>query len=198
MRVSAKSKPSKQSATDPIPPFTVHGLLPVGEYEVTLEELEASHLVHGAGRDPWDAKWRAKLVANLRTCVNVLRQAGVTEIYVDGSFVEDKPHPGDIDGYFHCTLMDYVNRDLHRRLNAADPNTTWTWENHARSPHGTSTKAQLPMWHTYRVEFYPHYEFNHSGIMDEYGQPMPFPSAFRQQRGTRKQKGILKIIERTA
>jgi uncharacterized protein DUF6932 len=187
-----------QAQPNPIPPFNNHGLLPPGEYPATLEEVAASHLVHGGGQDPWDARWRAKLVANLAVCVAVLWQASITEIFVDGSFVEDKPRPGDIDGYFVCTLMDYVNGDLHRRLNAADPNTNWTWKDTARYPHGSSTKAQLPMWHTYRVEFYPHYEFNYSGIMDEYGHPMPFPSAFRQQRGTRKQKGIIKLIERTA
>ena len=28
----------------------------------------------------------------------------ISEIFIDGSFVEDKDHPNDIDGYFVCEL----------------------------------------------------------------------------------------------
>lgn len=176
-----------------LPAFTDEGLLPVGDYQLTLDELERSHLVVGSGQEGWDVQWRAKLVGNLRICANVLWWAGVEEIFVDGSFVEDKLHPGDIDGYFVCKLLDIASGDLQRKLSSIDPNTLWTWSDGARHPHGSSTKAQLPMWHVYRVELYPHYGFNHSGITDEYGHPMPYPSAFRQQRGTRKPKGIVKL-----
>ena len=31
-----------------LPPFDEHGLLPAGDYELTLEELEQSHLVIGS------------------------------------------------------------------------------------------------------------------------------------------------------
>lgn len=184
-------------APDPIPPFNSDGLLPVGDYELTLDELAGSHLVRGAGQQGWDAPWRALLVENLRICAEVLWAAGIDEIFINGSFVEDKLHPGDIDGYFVCKLIDISTGDLVRKLNSLDPNTVWTWSNAARHPHNSSTKAQLPMWHRYRVELYPHYDFNHSGIVDEYGHPMPFPSAFRQQRGTRKPKGIIKLRKGT-
>ena len=29
-----------------------------------------------------------------------------TEVFADGSFVEEKDHPNDIDGYFVCSLTD--------------------------------------------------------------------------------------------
>ncbi len=46
------------------------------------------------------------------------------------------------------------------------------------------------MWHRYRVELFPHFN-QFSGITDQYGQPLTFPSAFRLQRATFAQKGIV-------
>jgi hypothetical protein len=48
--------------TDKIPEFDENGLLPVGNYELTLAELRTSILVQGP-RDrikfpSWDASWR--------------------------------------------------------------------------------------------------------------------------------------------
>ena len=83
------------------------GLLPVGDYEVTFKELRQSVLVDGCGdlRNNWDAAWRNRLVDNLQIMVEQLWQVGITDIFIDGSFVEDKDHPNDIDGYFNCDLM---------------------------------------------------------------------------------------------
>jgi len=44
----------------------------------------------------WDIAWRSILVRNLALLVPQLWSEGVTEIFVDGSFVEDKLRPGDI------------------------------------------------------------------------------------------------------
>jgi hypothetical protein len=59
-------------------------------------------LVWGPGGDrgslTWDAPWRARLVENLAVLVRQLWRVGIQEIYVNGSFVEDKDHPNDIDG----------------------------------------------------------------------------------------------------
>jgi len=46
------------------------------------------------------------------------------------------------------------------------------------------------MWHQYRVELYPHYGQN-SGITDVHGNPEMFPAAFRKDRTTGKEKGII-------
>src|SRR3954468_20900540 len=80
--------------------FTADGLLPPGDYPLTVDELAGSMLVAGpASRSlTWDADWRAELVENLRFLAGHLWNVGVTEIFVDGSFVEDKDHPNDIDG----------------------------------------------------------------------------------------------------
>jgi len=50
------------------------------------------------------------------------------------------------------------------------------------------------MWHKYRVELYPHYGQS-SGITDIHGNPEMFPAAFRKDRTTGKEKGIIKIVK---
>ncbi len=79
-----------------IPDFTDDGLLPPGDYEVTLEELKESVLVVGladeAAHPTWDRPWRRQLVDNLEILVAQLWQVGITEVFIDGSFAEDKDH----------------------------------------------------------------------------------------------------------
>jgi hypothetical protein len=174
-----------------LPPFNAAGLLPPGDYPQTLGELETSFLVAGPPNvRPWDVAWRRQLVHNLAHLVDQLWRVGVDEIFVDGSFVEDKPHPEDIDGYFVCGINELKSGSLVSALNALEPTRCWTWG--VRHPHPSSTKAQLPMWHRYRVELYPHVG-QPSGIRDERGHQMLFPSAFRQQRDTRAEKGIIRV-----
>jgi hypothetical protein len=115
-----------------IPDFTDEGLLPPGDYEVSLEELRESALVVGpgdaAGHPNRDAQWRGRLVDELAILVKQLWQVGVTEVFVDGSFAEDKDHPNDIDGYFVCDLMRLASGELQRELNLLDPHKVWTWD----------------------------------------------------------------------
>jgi hypothetical protein len=125
--------------TDKIPEFDENGLLPVGDYEVTLAELRASILVQGP-RDrikypSWDASWRLWLVDHLEMMVNQLWSVGVSEIFIDGSFVEDKDHPNDIDGYFVCDLPEFASGRLVRALNRLDPQKVWTWDPALRRPY---------------------------------------------------------------
>lgn len=179
-----------------IPGFTADGLLPPGDYELTFDQLRSSSLVLGPG-DPkdhlnWDAPWREKLVGNLEVLVNQLWQTRVTEIFIDGSFAEDKDHPNDIDGYFVCDLMHLASGALQQELNLLDPHKVWTWDPATRRPYRGYPKMQLPMWHQYRVELYPHYG-QPSGIRDKHGNELEFPAAFRQSRRDGKPRGIIKI-----
>jgi hypothetical protein len=182
-----------------IPPFDEDGLLPPGDYEVSFEELMSSPLVCGPG-DPerfpsWDSPWRTRLVGNLEVLVQQLWRVGITEIFADGSFVEDKEHPNDIDGYFVCSLDDLKTGELARQLNLLDPFKVWIWDPASRRPYRGYPKKQLPMWHRYRVELYPHVPglgFG-SGICDRYGHELEFPSAFRQSRRDGRPRGIIKI-----
>jgi len=175
-----------------LPAFDIDGLLPPGDYELTLDDLRQSHLVRQSmlASSAWDEQWRQKLTLNLDILANQLWTVGIKRIFIDGSFVEDKDHPNDIDGYFECDLMQIASGSLQRQLNALDPNKVWTWDPKSRRPFLNSAKKQLPMWHTYRVELYPHFGQN-SGIKDEFGNDLQFPSAFRKSRREHKQKGII-------
>ena len=51
------------------------------------------------------------------------------------------------------------------------------------------------MWHRYRIELYPHTIGQLSGIRDQFGNDLQFPSAFRQTRGTFAPKGIVHIVQ---
>ncbi len=178
----------------PLPAFNDDGLLPAADYELTLDELRASALVSGSGvgSSTWDSRWRAQLVENLATLVGQLWQVGVREIFADGSFVEDKDHPNDVDGYFVCDLRTFASGELERQLNLLDPHKVWTWDPAERRAFRGYPKKQLPMWLQYRVELYPHYG-QFSGIRDPFGNELEFPSAFRLSRRDGKPRGIIKI-----
>lgn len=98
----------------------------------------------------------------------------------------------DIDGYFECELMRLASGDLERELNLLDQHKVWTWAPESRRPFRGYPKKQLPMWHMYRVELYPHVG-QLSGIRDKYGNELEFPSAFRLSRRNGQPRGIIKI-----
>ena len=179
----------------PFPPFDHDGLLPAGDYELDFQRLRESFLVTGiGGKSPtWDAPWREFLVNNLQIMTEQLWNVGVTEVFADGSFVEEKDHPNDIDGYFVCSLQALASGELVRKLNLLDPHKIWTWDPRSRQSHRGYPKKQLPMWHRYRVELYPHVAGFLSGIRDPNGYELEFPSAFRQSRRDGKPRGIIKL-----
>ncbi len=76
----------------PIPDLNVDGLLPEGVYDCTLAEIGARF-----GRFQVTDR-RLQLFQKLCGFVEEERQANLAiEMIVDGSFVTDKPEPGDID-----------------------------------------------------------------------------------------------------
>ena len=178
-----------------LPGFTVDGVLPPGDYELGLQNLRESLLVVGhpglCGPN-WDRAWRRKLVDNLSVLVTQLWTVGVGDIFINGSFVENKEHPHDIDGYFCCDLRRLVTGELARELNLLDSNKVWDWRPASRRPYKGYPKQQLPMWHIYRVELYPHWGQG-SGIKDEFGNEQTFPAAFRRSRCDGVPKGIVRI-----
>jgi hypothetical protein len=182
-----------------IPPFDSDCLLPAGDYEVSFAELRQSILVHGPpdpeGHSSWDKAWREKLLDNFEVLTHQLWQVGIREVFADGSFAEDKDHPNDIDGYFVCDLGPLMTGELERKLNLLDPSKVWTWEPTSRKLYRGYPKKQLPMWHRYRVELYPHVPGLGigCGIFDKYGNELEFPSAFRQCRRNGKPRGIVKV-----
>jgi hypothetical protein len=178
-----------------LPAFSRDGILPPGDYVLNLAELARSFLVSGPrGRRRSrhrDTNWRATLVANLSILAAELHEVGIVEIFVNGSFVEEKDHPNDIDGYFVCDRDRFLSGRLERELNQTSAKRCWTWENHDRRlvpGHG----RKLPMWTEYRVELYPHFGQG-TGILDRFGNELRFPSAFRLSRSGQP-KGIVKLV----
>lgn len=163
--------------------FDKRGLLPPGDYKLTIEELIASMLVEGPHPRPmhWDAVWRRKLVLNLAILANQLWSVGVENIFLDGSFVEEKDHPNDIDGYFECDVSTFL--EVTPKLNRMDPYQCWDW-----------SSGKPRMWDVYQVELFPHYG-QLCGIDDATGYELQFPAAFRQSREF-EPKGIVKLLER--
>ena len=111
--------------------------------------------------------------------VEQLWKVSITAIYVDGSFIEEKDHQNDIDGYFRCELSDLASGTLTQDLNKLAPNIVGTGAPASRSASANSTKRKLPMWRSYRVELYPHVG-QLSGIKDKLGNDLQFPSAFKK------------------
>jgi hypothetical protein len=189
--------PRERTDMAELPGFTSEGLLPIGDYELTFSALRQSMLVAGPGAayPGWDASWRAVLVDHLEVMVKQLWQVGIDEIFIDGSFVEDKDHPNDIDGYFVCPRERLISGELERDLNLLDPYKVWTWNPKQKRPYRGYPKKQLPMWHQYRVELYPHYHGQFVGIFDSNGNELMFPSAFRQSKRDFLTKGIVQLIK---
>jgi hypothetical protein len=121
-------------------------LLP-GDYDVSFKELGESLLVRGPDDreqyPTWDVSWRKHLVENLEILTRQLWQVGIREVFADGSFVEDKDHPNDIDGYFVCGLDELRTGELSRWLNLLDPFKVWTWDPASRKPYRGYPKKQL-------------------------------------------------------
>lgn len=179
--------------------FNSEGYLNPKDYFVTFAEIRESLLVKGPiGIDPvkWDEKWRLKLVNNFELLTKELWSQGIEDVFMDGSFVTDKPHPNDIDGYFDTKLKveDAVKfAQLRQKLNMKSTHQLWTWDGRSRRPDKDSMKPQLPMWHRFRVEIYPHVKGQLSGICTQTGKELQFPAAFRKTRGDDRPRGIVKI-----
>lgn len=176
----------------PLPNFNSERTLPPGEHEILYTEFQTSFLVYGTGRSQtWDTEWRKYLVQNLGILIRQLWQVGITDIFIGGSFVEEKDHPNDIDGCFACDINQWQTGTLQSQLNQLDPDHVWTWDASTRMKHPDASSKKLPMWHRYRVELYPHHL--DSGIYNLKGKRMNFLEAFQTTRGGRKHRGVLKI-----
>ncbi|MDR6225667.1 hypothetical protein JOE21_001665 [Desmospora profundinema] len=82
-----------------------------------------------------------------------LWEAKIEEIYVDGSFVTNKPEPGDIDGYYVADAREIASGSIYDRLNQIAKSDVW--DIRKREPDEEGIIKPL-MWHKHRVELYPH------------------------------------------
>jgi hypothetical protein len=179
--------------------FDAHGMLH-GDHELTIDQLRESLLVRGPTPRPthWDETWRLKLVDNLEILVKQLWTIGLREIFIGGSFAEDRDHPNDIDGYFVCRdkwFREFVSGQLEKRLNLLDRYRVWTWDKQPW-PKDDRGERQIPMWHQYRVALYPlTLPAMPCGIPGPKGAEQSFDRAFRRSRRGWKPRGMIQIVE---
>ena len=82
-----------------IPPFQPDGNLPPGIHTATWEEVVARF-----GGNPQ----RNRLLDGLRRAVSSLLDAGCPRIYLNGSFVTNKPEPNDFDVTWETEGVDFT------------------------------------------------------------------------------------------
>ena len=82
-----------------IPEWLTNGDLPPGTHFATWAQIEK--------RLPFNPR-RARLLAGLREACRLPRKAGCQLVYLDGSFVTTKEHPGDFDA---CWDTQHVDED---------------------------------------------------------------------------------------
>jgi hypothetical protein len=80
----------------------IRKVLPEGEHEATWDEL-CSRFGQGSRR--------RTLLGKIREVGAMLREAGISVLYIDGSFATDKPIPGDWDGLFPTAGLDWEKVD---------------------------------------------------------------------------------------
>lgn len=137
-----------------IPAFNSWGALPPGEYETNMTEIEARFGFND---------YRKRQMVGLKDAITNLKQAGVRQVWIGGSFVSRKPNPGDIDGCWDpvgvdADLLDPVFLDF--------------------KDHGIAMKEK------YGVDFYPN--------VVEAGSGQIFSRFFQYDRNNRS-RGILTI-----
>jgi len=86
-----------------IPNFVILGgaalwpVLPPGVHDATLDEVEARFAT---------TPHRAWLFGGFRRVVEELQRAGCRTVFLDGSYITAKPHPGDYDGLWDLGGVD--------------------------------------------------------------------------------------------
>jgi hypothetical protein len=85
-----------------IPEWRTSGLLPPGVHEATFGEIEA--------RLAFNAHRAGLFIGLVRAC-GLLADAGCTGIYLDGSYVTNKPDPGDFDACWDSGGVDISRLD---------------------------------------------------------------------------------------
>lgn len=88
-----------------IPPFEPTGTLPPGIHQATWEEVEA--------RFGGNAR-RRQLLTGLAEVIRELQRVKCPTLYLDGSFVTDKPFPNDFDA---CWFWDEADQEAMAQLN---------------------------------------------------------------------------------
>jgi hypothetical protein len=130
------------------------------------------------------------LVEALGILADQLWQVGIrSAICIGGSFVEDRNHPHDIDGYFYCDDREFLSGRLEERLNQLDPHKAWNWDHRSRTPDHRG-RLRYPLWHRYRVDLFPHIGQG-TGVFDDAGNERNFYSLMRWSGRVGRPRGVI-------
>lgn len=80
----------------------IWNVLPPGVHNATMGEIEQRFVTN---------EKRRTLFGGFRKAVDALQKAGCKAVYLDGSFVCDKPEPGDFDACWDPTGVDPTKLD---------------------------------------------------------------------------------------
>jgi hypothetical protein len=170
---------------------------------LTFAQLQDSMLVKGpkTGSPNWDTQWRGFRTLSGEafwppTCGRWRTRcgtSGVEYLVLDGSFVEQKDHPNDIDACFPIARENWVSGRVELGLNRNRSEHVWTWDpgeryksKDPRAPH-----PKLPFWHKYRIDLWP--DYGQGAIDHEHLGWLTFEQAFRRTRAGHP-KGIVKVL----
>ena len=169
--------------------FLKNGLLPVGDHEISLAELE-QFMREGPGNgETWDTAWRLELLEEFKKRYQQLLQVGIKEVYIDGSYATDKIHPNDMDVYFVVPRKIWRN-GAEKALKDMDPEF-WRFDPELLE----GGKLGYPMALFHHIEMYPVY-LEHTPAHAESPELIdPKIKFFRTDKYSHRSKGIIKIQE---
>lgn len=178
--------------------------MPAGlDYPLTLSQLRESHLITGVCSthpEPWLVHRREYLLNQFERFARCLWDVGIEDIFIGGSFVEDKPAPNDIDGYFVCSNREVLfSGELSKQLDALSTDEmrqrqVWHWKQRVEDP--KTGEKRLAMWHHYQVELIPTAPGLNNAIVDkESGKRLSISEAFRLTSFGNRPKGIIKLLK---
>lgn len=131
-------------------------LLPAGVYDSTIEEVSVRYAM---------TPWRQQLFSGLKRGVEHLFSCGCRQVYLDGSYITQKPVPGD---YEVCWDMRFVNPEI------LDP----VFLDFSNGRYNQKQK--------YFGEYFP-------ASVIERDSGIPFLNYFQQDKETGKPKGIIRV-----
>jgi hypothetical protein len=146
------------------------GYLKSGIYPITISDLKIHPVFAGN-------QWRKQLIRNFEKACTFYWSLDIENILLNGSFVIQKPQPGDIDAILYFEEM---NDKRLFKLNKSKS----IWADF--KPQYKDNKFKFPMWHEHKIEFLIHPL--HVGTTE-----MTILELFQQSRNN-EPKGLLKVI----
>lgn len=171
--------------------FLKNGLLPAGDLEISLEDLEV-YVREGPGNgQTWDTSWRLELLQEFKKRYQQLTAAGIKEVYIDGSYATDKFRPNDMDVYFVVPRKKWRS-GAEKLLKTMDPEF-WRFETELQE----DGKVGYPMAYHHHVEMYPVYQEHTPAYAEAPELVDPKIKFFRTDKYSHRPKGIIKLQEVT-